>query len=182
MPLDDCFFHLSNFPDLDQKYINEGLNAVYPDLSKFATYPKDALVPRIISTPSSFQKTDFFKILEKQFGDISCVYIRNFPLSNYDWHCDLLTNVNINFILHENKSSFVLFREQIHKFSHVQHTINQAIYNPLKPTIIDTQVQHCVINLDNEYRYILNLGFLNKEIKYQDVKDFLVNFPISDSY
>jgi hypothetical protein len=182
MLLKDCFFNLSNFPSLDQKYVSEGLNAEYPDLSKFKPpFPKGT-VPRIISTKSSFQETNFFKILEKQFGDISCVYIRNFPSSNYDWHCDILTNVNINFILHDNRNSLVLFRDRITEYSKIQYKISQVIYNPLKPTILNTQVQHCVINLDDDYRYILNLGFLNKSVSYQDVKNFLINFPMFDSY
>lgn len=182
MSLNDCFFNLSNFPNLDQKYIDEGLYSEYPELTKFKPPFPNGKVPKIISIPSSFKETDFFKILEKQFGDISCVYIRNFPWSTYDWHCDILTNVNINFILHDNKNSLVLFRDRISEYSAIQYNIRQAVYCPFKPTIFNTQVQHCVINLNDDHRYILNLGFLNKSVSYQDVKEFLTNFPVFDSY
>ena len=178
--LEDCFYHLSNFPLLDQKYVEEGINAVYPNLPK----PEDpeAPTPRAITVESSFQNTVFFKNLEKQFGPMSCVYIRSYPMSTYDWHRDIFKMVTINFILHDVKDSLVLFRDKVYGVERMQYNIKPAVYTPLKPTILDTRLQHCVINLNNDYRYILNLGFLDNKIYYKDVKNYLTNIPVPEYY
>ena len=178
--LADCFHHLSNFPTLDKKYVDEAVAGVYPELPSPET--PDIPTPRAITVNSSFRHTNFFKSLENQFGSMICVYIRSFPSSTYDWHRDIFKKVTINFILHDVKNSLVLFRDKVHGIDRMQYNIKQAIYTPLKPTILDTRIQHCVINLDNSYRYILNLGFTDDRVYYKDVKNFLTSLPVPDSY
>jgi hypothetical protein len=177
--LDDCFFQLNNFPDLEDLVCEAGINAVFPNLPKEET-PENH-VPQSIGSRSRFFKTKFCQDLSQQFGEIKTNFIKNGPMSTYDWHRDIDRKVAINFLLRPAPNSLVLFRDKEYGVDRMRYNIKACEYTPKKPVIFNTTIQHTVINYNDQPRYILSLIF-PMEVTYFDVKDFLTSYPIPSGY
>ena len=177
--LEDCFFHLNHFPDLEKEICQAGINAVYPTESPPET-PEEHR-PRSIVSPSRFFKTKFCQDLSKEFGEIRTNFIKNGPMTVYDWHRDLDRKVAINFLLAEAPNSLTLFRDKEYGVDRMRYNIEVCSYTPRKPVIFNTTIQHTVINYNDQPRFILSLIF-PMEVNYFDVKNFLVSYPTPKNF
>lgn len=180
----DCYLHLSHLPMLGDEYVNEALNATYA-----VTQPSDEM-PDIVhrknrwigseNAPSTFYKTKFCKDLEAQFGEIETYYVRFNPMSLYDWHTDIQRQCGINFLIQPVSNALTLFRYAELSNHTLMYHLDQLQYVPRMPVLFNTTVEHCVINLSNETRYILSVTF-KRTITIYHVREFLKNYN-TDTY
>ena len=185
------FYHkLSHLPCLPQYVIDEALNAHY----------KANHSPNIIRSPAiAFNNTEFMANLRKTFPSLTilpgkfklpCIYAL-FPANSvYDWHVDSGRYCGINWIIKTNPRALTLFRT---RFDHPTDAskkikeydgqlsywkINELTYDLYQPTIIRTDVEHCVVNSYPEDRIVLTLSVFG--VSYEEVKDYLCNLNISE--
>lgn len=177
--LNDCFTHLDNLPDLDDFICQAGINAQYPEIPEEET--AESLAITSIVSPCRFYKTKFCQDLSKEFGPIKTHFFKNYPMTVYDWHRDLNRRVSLNFLLRESPNSLVLYRNKEYGIDRIRYNIKVCSYLPKRPVLLNTTIQHTVINYNDQPRFILSLGF-PIEAEYQEVKKFLMYYPRFDSY
>jgi len=177
--LDDCFTYLNNLPDLDDIICQAGINAQYPEIPKEET--AESLAITSIVSRSRFFQTKFCQDLAKEFGPIKTHYFKNNPMTTYDWHRDLGRKVSLNFLLREAPNSLVLYRNKEYGIDRIRYDIKICNYVPKRPVLLNTTIQHTVINYNDQPRFILSLGF-PIEAEYQEVKKFLLSYPVFNSY
>jgi hypothetical protein len=177
--LENCFCYLNHFPDLEKEICQAGINAPFPEVPKIET--ADTPSPRSIVSSSRFFKTKFCQDLSAEFGQIRTNFIKNGPMTVYDWHRDLDRKVAINFLLNESPNSLVLFRDKEYGVDRMRYNIKVCEYTPRKPVIFNTTIQHTVINYDSQPRFILSLIF-PMEVDYFAVKNFLEQYPTPKSF
>ena len=162
-----CADHL---PDLDQKYVKEALRNPYVTHH----YPND------IRTWTSFGSSSFVKLLEQNLGRITALYIKNPPNSLYDWHVDRKTirQCSINFpIISDNAYAYFRFKiENEDGKKSIMYNLDKVKYIMYKPTVLNTENEHCVINNSDNERIILSLCVI--ESTYQQTVDFLKTLQI----
>jgi len=169
--MDKYFYHL-DLPPLPNFFINEGITGDYAV----------TLRPNLYWCKSSFFTSDFFKLLQKEFGEENCSvkYYVNPPNSYYDWHKDLKRGFGINWVVKTNPHALTLYREPMplgdEKF---MYNITEIDYRGFAPTIINGKVEHCVINNFNDTRYIMSLSVVGTP--YEDALPFFKNLKI-DKY
>jgi len=168
--MDECFHHIKNLPALPQKYIDEAIAADYH--FKINNWTADSNAWRGEST---FNQTDFFKILEKRFT-LGVCYLKNGPREGYEWHTDRKRTCVINFLLTKNEPAFVLFRKKINAFFF--DIVGQVPYEIGQPFLFNAQIEHSVFNLSDSDRLIMSIGFIGPT--YEEVKDFLLKLPAFD--
>lgn len=71
----------------------------------------------------------------------------------------------------------MIFRETIDT---INYHLKVCDYTLHKPTLINTQIEHTVINYSPCTRYLLSVD-IRKPAKYEDVKEYLINYK-TDSY
>jgi hypothetical protein len=179
--MSEKFFHISNVPILPDYIVREALESKY-EINDY---------PNIIRAKAyQFEATDFFKNFSLAFGACNAHYLKFFPNSLYDWHIDRKRMCGINWVIKTNPKASTFFREPYdHDFLyHNRVAKNERIlfwnleevdYTLLKPTLMNTAVDHCVVNNYPEERIILTVNC--KEGAYNDVKAYLQSLTI-DSY
>ena len=177
--LTDCFYHLNHFPDLPAELAQAGMNAAYPVEPPPETPEENR--PRSIVSRSRFSQSLFCQELIKEFGEIKTNFIKNNPMTTYDWHRDIDRKVAINFLLADAPNSLTLFRDKEYGVDRMRYNIDVCTYVPRKPVIFNTTIQHTVINYNDQPRFILSLIF-PLEVTFFDVRDYLLGKPAPDRY
>ena len=52
-------------------------------------------------------------------------------------------------------------------------------YEPLRPVVFNSTIEHCVINLSKDYRYLLRIPVLN--VSYSDLRDWCMSYPADEN-
>lgn len=196
---DKCFKSLDHLPLLDPFFQQEGLSAVYylppaddvkekillraffHDNNKFIFDPIERRLPnRIIFGQSSFAETNFCQDLQKEFGELSTKFFYFNPWSLYDWHADIDRKCSINFSLDDYPGSHTLFRQKVDSLN---GSVVELHYKPRRPVILNTEIEHSVINLSDNPRYVLSVTIHDKNITFNQMVDFLSGYQMSsDQY
>lgn len=128
--------------------------------------------------PSSFINTTFAQDLISNLGAIKCRYMYNRPWSMYDWHQDLAGHCSsINFLLTDTPGARTL-----HRFPtecRLNYQVVPLEYQLYRPVLFNARVDHCIINLTNQHRYILSVLLLDSS--YDAVKQFVNNYTLSSN-
>jgi hypothetical protein len=167
------YFSLSNLPLLDQIFVDEALSASY--IFPGPQTVKNSESTRIASAASSFIETDFYKDLQRDLGATEAFYLRFPPNIYYDWHTDIHRNCCINFAIDDYPNSLTLFRQPSYG---IEYSVQRVHYVPKQATILNNNVEHCVVNLSDSNRYILSIGF-STSTSFDDVKNYLTNLTFS---
>lgn len=165
--LKECFSFFPHLPDLDTCYAEEATNS-----TQFTTYhvvPVSGIKVNTTQAPTSFENTQFIKDLRSEFGHARTHYLRVDGMHSYDWHVDSARRAGIIFLLNDVGNAFTLFREPIDERN---SRLVQVPYQLNRITLLDVSVSHCVINLSNQPRYALTVGF-GLDVTYNDVKKYL---------
>jgi hypothetical protein len=148
------FYKLLQFPTLPEFIVKEAIGAEYNLTLKPNLYKCDT---------SSFNQTNFFKSTQQHFGR-KCFtrYYLTHPNSYYGWHVDSNRQFAMNWVVKDTPCSFCFFKEPIVEainpdFHPLFHNLIQVDYDLYKPTIINTSLEHCVINNYNDRRIILTM-------------------------
>jgi len=124
---------------------------------------------------SSFINTKFASDLQKSLGKIKTRYLYNPPWSLYDWHQDLAGHKScINFLLTDTPNS-----KTLHRFPtecRLNYQVEVTEYRLYYPLLFNTRIDHCIINLTNQHRYILQILLFDST--YQDCKEYLKNYNL----
>ena len=162
------FKHLTNLPPLPKKYIQEGLNSKFEFIRR----------PNLFWSPSSFEETNFFKMLKGRYGVCLVKYYQNPKNSLYDWHTDMTRCVGINWPIKTNAKASAYYREPIKGaergdgLSPIFYHLTEVDYKIYNPTLLNTTLEHCVVNNYPEDRIIMSLTILN-DAKFDEVSNFL---------
>jgi hypothetical protein len=168
--LDDCYSFFPHLPDLPQHYADEAVK-----LAEYTTYhvvPVSGIKVNTTQAKTSFENTNFIKNLREKFGHARTHYLRVDGMHSYDWHVDSARCAGIIFLLNDVGNAVTLFKEQIDERN---SRIVKVPYTLLQPTLLDVTKSHCVINLSDQPRYALTVGF-DLGVSYQQVKEFLTNY------
>lgn len=141
---------------------------------------RHTLTSRTIAQTSSFIKTKFAQDAQANLGRIKTKCLYNPPWSLYDWHQDQAGHkCCINFLLTDTPGA-----RTIHKFPtdcRLNFQVDVVEYNLYYPLLFNTRIDHCVINMTDQHRYILQV--LLFEVSYDVAKEYLVNYTLdSDTY
>lgn len=144
------FAFLNNLPQFPDKCIKEAINAKYDQVYR----------PDLLRAFSSFNNTTFVKDLQRRFGKCGGMYLKNLPMTYYDWHIDMNRQCSINWLL-LNEGGSALYREHIPSTDgkSITYKISKVEYALYKPTMLDVTKEHCVINDTGEQRIIFSLSF-----------------------
>lgn len=170
------FKHLTNLPVLPDKYIQEGLNANFELVRR----------PNLFWSRSSFEETDFFKLLQERYKHCMAKYYLTHKNSYYDWHTDMKRGVGINWVIKTNTKAGTYYRDPVltalpgDGISPKFYNLTEVDYKLHNPTLLNTKFEHCVVNNYPEERIILSLSIFN-DTKFDDAVDFLSQLEI-DSY
>lgn len=162
------FACLHNLPKFPQKCIEEALKANYTQVYK----------PDLLRAFSSFNNTSFVRNLQDRFGKCGGMYLKNMPMTYYDWHIDMNRTCSINWLL-TNTGGSALYREHIpsNEGKSITYKISKVEYELHKPTMLDVTKEHCVINDTHEERIIFSLSFT---APYNEVYNYLSSIDITD--
>jgi hypothetical protein len=178
--MNNFFHHLTHLPPIPASYLEyaqTGTKYLTPAEHKSFTnltvspYPKSLpVVP--------FNKTKLFKDLKNKFRHTdSTSFVRVNPQSLYDWHTDhngITTGINI--LLTPTADSYTLFRTPT-DIPNNYHIV-RCDYQQFVPTLFNSEISHCVINLSNEYRYLLRIPIRNTP--YEEVRQFLMEYNLEN--
>ena len=152
-------------PDIDERYVTEAI------FSKYTLHHQ----PNDLRANSSFNSTEFMRLLQKNLGRVSCLYLKNPPSSLYDWHIDRkearLCSINIPI---RNENSYAYFRELIpgeEGKRSIMYKLDPVKYVLYKPTVLNVSNEHCVINNSDKERIILSLSV--HESTFDQTVDYL---------
>jgi hypothetical protein len=169
----NVFTQFTHLPKLDIKYLEEAVSLEYITPEETDGVKRG----RVIRAASSFSSTKFYSDLHKEFGDPFRVnFYKNNPNTVYDWHRDLDRKCSLNFLLTENPNYLTLSRTATN--NRLVWDITQCTYTPFYPALLNTEIEHCVINYSSETRYILSV--CPGGGSYKDVLDFLMNYQCTD--
>lgn len=162
------FYHFHDWPNLPESYIHESLNGEY-------TYSS---VPTNYSlTPELFKNSKLRLLLRKKFGQVGCSYLKFPPMSIYNWHTDRFRNSSLNWVIQSGSGSITIYKKD--ETDNLFSDFEVVDYVPLKPTLINTSIKHCVINNSPIPRIILSVDISN-DYSYEEMKDFLINIQKND--
>jgi hypothetical protein len=160
----NLFYCLENFPDLEYKYIQEGLNGYY-----FET-----LKPHVFRAKCSYDDSDFIKNLKSEFKNVRSTWLMNPPWTIYNWHIDIMRNCSINIPIKMPKRTGTFYKNYINEDRKSNYNnLTEVKYVLYKPTILNIQEEHCVFNPTDETRIILSISIENENVSYKDVLDYL---------
>lgn len=168
--LENCYAFFSHLPDLDPFYAEEAKNS-----KSFSTYhvvPVSGIRVNTTQAPTSFETTQFMQDLRSEFGHARTHYLRVDGMHSYDWHTDSARKAAILFLLNDVGTAFTLFREKIDERN---SRLIKVPYKIFRPTLLDVTVSHTVINLSDQPRYALTVGF-DLDVTFQQVKEFLEQY------
>jgi hypothetical protein len=133
---------------------------------------------RTISQASSFITTQFAQDVQANLGHIKTKYLYNAPWSLYDWHQDLAGHkCCVNFLLTDTPGA-----RTIHKFPtdcKLNFQVETVEYNLYYPLLFNTRIDHCVINMTDQHRYILQI--LLFDVTYDVAKEYLSNYALDSN-
>lgn len=173
--------HNAPITSLDRfgKTKNHGTPIPTPDCTRNGqpvTGARNTLPGRTISHPSSFIKTKFAQDLKSVLGEIKTRYLYNSPWSLYDWHQDLAGHQScINFLLTDTPGA-----RTIHKFPtdcKLNYKVKVLEYDLYRPVLLNTRIDHCVINMTDQDRYVLSVLLL--DTTYDHAKEYLCNYTLN---
>ena len=98
----------------------------------------------------------FFKINQK-FKILRGGVLRLEKNKIYNWHKDEKRGLAINMLL-SGRGCHTIFGEESEKFR-IQYDILELKYQPKKFYLFNTQIEHCVINFNEQERYLFSLEF-----------------------
>ena len=101
------------------------------------------------------------------------VFIKIAPKSLYDWHIDRNdVTTGINILLSDGTNSYTLFKTPggVNNY----YKVSRCDYTQFIPTVFNSTVSHCVINLDDNDRYLIRIPV--KSVPYKVLKDYLTNY------
>ncbi|CAB4129101.1 hypothetical protein UFOVP112_199 [uncultured Caudovirales phage] len=134
---------------------------------------------RVIYAMSSFENTKFCQDLSKDLGKVSTFYVYNQPWGLYDWHRDTGNfNSSINFLLSDIPGSKTVWKFPTDVKLHFRTSVLD--YELYRPVLFNNQLDHSVLNLSNQHRYLLNISLL--ETTYKIAKEWLLDYKLADSY
>jgi hypothetical protein len=176
MIMPENFFNFTNIPTLCSTVIKEALTAEY----KIIEYPNV-----IRAEAPVFKQTDFFKKFVQTFGKSNACYLKNYPMMLYDWHTDGKRINAINWLIKAGPKAATFHRDsyehELLNKNRIDNNLNilfwkliEVKYTQYQPTLIRTDVHHCVVNYDNEERIILSLSTVD-QYSYNDIKDYLLS-------
>lgn len=174
--MSEKYFHcLRNLPNLSANFVEQGV-----DISKYT----------IRMTPNLYEckvfgwyNTDFFKQTEAHFGQkFSAGFYLNPPNSYYKWHTDVQRHCALNWLVKTNPKGGAFYKEPIPELAppdRSPHFFNllEVEYELLKPTLINTDESHCVINNYNDYRIIFSMAL--SDVTYKDALAYFKDLTIS---
>lgn len=139
---------------------------------------RNTLPSRTISQNSSFIKTQFAQDIQANLGRIKTKCLYNPPWSLYDWHQDLAGHkCCVNFLLTDTPGA-----RTIHKFPtdcKLNFQVEVVEYNLYYPLLFNTRIDHCVINMTEHHRYILQI--LLFDVTYDVAKEYLTNYTLDSN-
>lgn len=161
------FKTLYNLPDFPNTCVKESMNARYEQSYK----------PDQLRAFSSFNNTKFVKDLQNKFGKCGGLYMKNKPMTLYDWHTDIGRQCSVNWlILNEQGSAY--YRDLIPAkdgFRSITYNLTAVEYKLYKPTILDVTKEHCVFNPTENDRIIFSLSI---DAPFDDVYSYLSSLNI----
>ena len=164
------FAQLSNLPKFPEHNIREALAATYTQ-----TYS-----PEQLRAFTSFNNTKFAQTLKGKFGVRGGLYMKNTPMSYYDWHIDMGRQCSLNWLI-QNTEGKAFYRQNINPArgaKSITYSLTQVQYTLYKPTLLDVTKEHCVINDTDRERIIFSMSI---DAPFNDVLEYLSNLQI-DSY
>lgn len=114
------------------------------------------------------------KLFEFQPDKIEIWLIKMVPNYFAQWHVDRTRGCAINIAIHEMPNALTLFGKKIisDDFNHIA----KVPYEIGKPVLFNTQENHCIFNLENDFRYLISIGFLHS-VTYKNLYEFLSTTP-----
>jgi hypothetical protein len=170
------FQKLSCYPVIPGFIVQEALGAEYKLSQNPKLYKCDT---------SSFRQTDFFDSVQRHFKkNCGARYYLTHPNSYYGWHVDGNRQFAINWVIKDTPCSFCFFKEPIIEaitpnFHPLFYNLIQVDYDLYKPTIINTSLEHCVINNYNDRRIILSMTVPG--VSFEEGVEYFSNLHL-DSY
>ena len=173
--MDEKFFSFANLPALTSDVIQDALTAEY-EISE---------MPSLLRAEANlFKQTDFYKKFDQHFGKCGAYYLKNYPMMLYDWHIDRNRTCAVNWVIKSGPRSATFHRDTYQNDLLTKNRLEKNLkilfwdlteieYRQYYPTLIRTDIEHCIVNNDPEDRIILSLSTLNGG--YEEVKDFLLN-------
>ena len=161
------FAQLSNLPQFPEECIREALTANYTQ-----TFDPDQL-----RAFSSFNNTNFVKEMESRFGKCGGLYMKNLPMSYYDWHIDMRRQCSINWLI-RNQNGKAFYRKNVNVdrgSKSITYRLTRVEYTLYKPTILDVTKEHCVINDNDQERIIFSMSV---DAPFQEVYTYLSSLDI----
>jgi hypothetical protein len=147
------FTHLKNFPALSDFYIKEALEKKY----EFITEPST-----LYCANTSFNESSIFKEIQKHFR-CGTRYFANPAYSLYDWHTDNKRSCTINWLIKTNEKSSCFYRDPIvtSEKPSIFYNLIEVNYKLYNPVLLNTTLDHCVINNYNDTRIILSVSLFD---------------------
>lgn len=166
------------------EYVNRGVPMATPARTQHGMNPvpgdRHDLPGKTVFQLSSFRETKFCQDIIRDLGEIKTRYLYNQPWSLYDWHQDWNRHQScINFVLTDNPGC-----RTVHKFPYdcrLNYKISMTEYVVGEPVLFNAKIDHCVLNLDPNDRYILTVMLL--DTTYEVAKEYLSTYKfVGDSY
>lgn len=168
---------LPNIPPLDPVYyeIAQQVRYIPPD-------PTQLRAQAIGSIAEDFSSGRFVRDLKRHFGDqrVLAAFLQNPPMTNYNWHTDIdhpergARMCAINYLLSPADSVYTLFSVPDSRVGRHMHGVQICPYQRYNGLLFNTQCEHCILNLSDQPRYILSVGFHG--IDYATVKRWLLDY------
>ena len=172
--MSDFFCHLTHLPLISAKFLEHAQGLRYETPEEHGQFTKLNLNARDPGFRMHFLSQPLYIDLKKRFaGVLGATYVRTDPMSEYSWHTDkggVTTGINI--LLSPPDECLTLFRTKTD--IPLQHKIYRCDYEQFRPTVFDSTVEHCVINLSQEPRYLLRVPIANTT--YEQVRDYLLAY------
>jgi hypothetical protein len=164
----DRFQKLSNLPKLPEKYFKEALESEYVRIEDPVSYSTQC---------KEFSKSKFFNTLRGRFGWVEAVFLKNEPMSFYNWHIDKGRKCALNWPIQSSSDAFTFYRDSLE--ARPIHIMERVDYELFTPTLIDTTFRHCVLNNSMQERIILSIA-ISDRYSYKEVKQFLQELTITE--
>ena len=172
--MNEFFCHLKHLPLIPSKFLEHAQSLRYETPEEHGHFTKLNLNARGPDFKMHFLTHPFYIALKKAFpGVMGAVYAKTNPNELYDWHTDkggVVTGINI--LLSDPADCITLFRTKTN--IPLQYKIYRCDYEQFRPTVFDSTVEHCVINLSQEPRYLLRIPIA--DATYQEVRDYLLDY------
>jgi hypothetical protein len=161
---DNLFYKIDQEPAFLDKVRSYSSTAkwTYVPFMKISTNFQKTLGLELIKQDSLLEQ------LREKFDGTLRLYM--FPgMTVYNWHKDVEIGCSINLVM-EDYNSHTLFNP-----SHSKKIIDNVIelkYEKNKWYLFNSQILHCVVNMDPRDRLLLTMTFPNN-VRYQEIFDFL---------